>query len=443
MRFIRETYLPNGFFFYFGGVGVLFALSFGLPVLETTALATLILGVGMVVLDGLLLFRHKRPIVGHRSLPEMLSLGDENAIYLDLTSTYTHEVKVTVIDDLPNQLQIRNMQLYTSLKPGERVELTYSIRPTERGAYQFGNLNLFIHSFLGLLARRQSLPLAEPAKVYPSVIQMKRFELKAFARISHLQGIKKIRRLGHSYEFEQIKNYVEGDDIRSINWKATSRQGNIMVNHYEDEKSQQIYSLIDKSRSMKLPFHGLSLMDHSINTSLVLSNIALLKHDRAGLLTFSDKIGSLVPAEAKRNQLQLILEALYAQEERTHEANYEVLYAAVRQAIKRRSLLILYTNFESMYAMQRVLPILRKINRQHLLLVMFFENTEIESFTQEPAQTTEEMYIKTIAEKYLLEKKQIIGELRRFGIQAMLTRPADLTVHTINKYLEFKSRGLI
>ena len=99
-----------------------------------------------------------------------------------------------------------------------------------------------------------------------------------------------MRRIGHSYEFEQIKNYVRGDDYRSINWKATSRRGHLMVNQYEDERAQQVYNIIDKSRSMKMPFNGMSLLDYAINTSLVISNVALQKHDRAGLMTFSDKM---------------------------------------------------------------------------------------------------------------------------------------------------------
>ena len=128
---------------------------------------------------------------------------------------------------------------------------------------------------------------------------MKRFELKSFHKLSDKKGIKKMRRIGHSYEFEQIKNYVRGDDYRSINWKATSRRAQLMVNQFQDERAQQVYSMIDKSHAMKMPFNELSLMDYAINTSLVIPNVALQKHDRAGLLTFSDKIGSVHQSRTK------------------------------------------------------------------------------------------------------------------------------------------------
>jgi uncharacterized protein (DUF58 family) len=255
--------------------------------------------------------------------------------------------------------------------------------------------------------------------------------------------VKKIRRLGHSYEFEQIKNYVQGDDFRSINWKATGRKAELMVNQYEDERSQQVYSLIDKSRTMRMPFNGLSLLDYSINASLVISNIALKKHDKSGLLTFSDKIGSSIKADRGQKQLRMILEALYNEEERKMEANYELMYNAVRNLVRGRSLIFFYTNFESLYAVERVLPLLRKINSTHLLVVMFFENTEVKDFSTSAAQDVEEIYLKTIAQKFVSEKNQVVQLLRQYGIQSILTRPEDLSINTVNKYLELKARGMI
>lgn len=192
-----------------------------------------------------------------------------------------------------------------------------------------------------------------------------------------------------------------------------------------------------------MPFEGLSLMDYAINTSLAISNIALQKHDRAGLLTFSDKIGTTLKAERKVNQLQKILNALYKEKERNLEANYELLYHASRKLIKGRSLLLLYTNFESSYALERVLPILRRINNLHLLVVVFFENTEIQEFIQSRVETTEDIYHQTVAQQYMAEKVAMVHKLKQYGIQAILTKPKDLTINTINKYLELKSRGLI
>jgi uncharacterized protein (DUF58 family) len=280
-------------------------------------------------------------------------------------------------------------------------------------------------------------------KVVPSIIQMKKYELIALARISTISGIKKLRRIGHSYEFEQIKNYSQGDDIRSINWKATARKDSLMVNQYQDERSQQVYMIIDKSRNMHMPFNGLSLLDYSINTSLVLSNIALLKHDKTGLITYSHRIGTTLPAEKSTNQLKKILHALYAEKPQNLEGNYDLLYRSVKNVIKSRSLIMLFLNFESSYAMERALPILQKINKQHLLVVMIFENTELKTYTHQKAEFVSDIYAQTIALKLSMEKKQIVSKLRKYGIQTILSRPEDLSINVVNKYLELKAKGLI
>jgi len=279
--------------------------------------------------------------------------------------------------------------------------------------------------------------------VYPSVLQMKKYELMAFSSISLEAGVKKLRRIGSSYEFEQIKNYVPGDDFRSINWKASSRRAQLMVNQYEDERSQSVYTIIDKSRNMLMPFEGLSLMDYAINSALVISNVVLQKQDKAGLLTFSDKIGSAIKADRKANHLNKILGALYREKSRDLEARYDLLYHAARKLITGRSLLFLYTNFESTYALERVLPALRKINRLHLLVVVFFVNTEVEELANLKVEDTEGIYHQTVAKKFLSEKRTIAQTLRQHKIQTILTTPADLSINSINKYLELKARGLI
>jgi uncharacterized protein (DUF58 family) len=279
--------------------------------------------------------------------------------------------------------------------------------------------------------------------VYPSFIQMRQYELLAASRQLSALGIKQVRQLGHSQEFEQIQPYVAGDDQRTINWQASARKGDLMVNHYQDEKSQQVYCLIDKGRVMQMPFQGLSLLDYAINAALVIANVAIKKQDKAGIITFAETIGSILPAEGKASQLQKILDLLYNQKTRFLEADFEKLYITVRARIRHRSLLVLFTNFETLNGAQRQLPYLRKLARHHLLLVVFFDNTETRALLEKPAGNTEEIYLKAIAEKFAYEKRQIVKELARHGIQSILTPPEKLTVNTINKYLEFKARGVI
>jgi len=443
MSIIKNLYLTNRFFILFGLIAGLFVLSFMVDILFPVAQTCLVLGIALVFIDCFLLFNESVKVKAKRNLSKVFSLGDENSVKIDLHNQSNQLLNLQLIDELPPEFQKRDFNIELTLDPDQAQTIAYELRPVKRGAYTFGAINLFLSSKLGLIQRRLKQEQEMTVPVYPSIIQMKQFELRAFDRVTNQKGIKKMRRLGHSYEFEQIKSYVRGDDHRSINWKASSRRATLMVNQYEDERAQQIYSIIDKSRAMKMPFDGMSLIDYAINTTLAISNIALQKHDRAGLITFSDTIGATLKAERKSNQLNKIMAILYKEKERNLEANYELLYHAARKLVKGRSLLLLYTNFESTYAMERVLPILRRINTIHLLVVVFFDNTEIREFAQKEVKTTEDIYLQTIAQKYLSEKEQMVQKLKQFGIQAVLTRPEDLTVNTINKYLELKSRGLI
>ena len=396
-----------------------------------------------VGLDIFWLFQKKSILVAQRELPKVLSLSDENKISLSVQSYLDRDLDIEIVDEIPFQFQVRDLSIDLQLKPNEARALDYKLTPLERGEYAFGNINLFVSSMLQLVSRRVVVKAEESIPVYPSILQMKKYEMLAFNSISLEQGIKKLRRIGSSYEFEQIKNYVPGDDYRSINWKASSRRAQLMVNQYEDERSQSVYSIIDKSRNMRMPFEGLSLMDYAINSALVISNLVLQKNDKAGLLTFSDKIGSAIKADRKTNHLNKILAALYREQPRDLEARYELLYHSARKLIKGRSLLFLYTNFESTFALERVLPILRKINRLHLLVVVFFTNTEVEKLANEKAEDTEAVYHQTVARKFLSEKRTIARILQQHKIQTILTDPADLSINSINKYLELKARGLI
>ena len=397
----------------------------------------------MVFIDLLLLYRIKNGIFATRETPDRLSNSDENEIGIYVESFYSFPVGAGIIDELPAQFQKRDLWLKTSLLTRQNKIINYLVLPTKRGEYQFGNIHIYIKSPLRLICRRYTFEQATVLPVYPSFLQMRKYELMAISNRLTDIGIKKIRRLGHSLEFEQIKNYVAGDDYRSVNWKASARKGELMVNAFTDEKAQHVYNIIDKSRVMKMPFEGLSLLDYAINASLVLSNVALLKEDKAGLITVAEKIGSVVLADRKAMHLNKIIEVLYKEKSRYLETNIEALYTTIRSAVKQRSLLIYYTNFESLSGMQRQLPVLKRIAKFHLLLVVFFENTELKALNEKPANSIEEIYTQTIADKFAYEKKQIVKELSRNGIQSILTSPKNLTVNSVNRYLEIKARQSI
>jgi uncharacterized protein (DUF58 family) len=216
-----------------------------------------------------------------------------------------------------------------------------------------------------------------------------------------------------------------------------------MANTFTDERSQQVYCIINKGRSMKMPFEGMTLLDYAINASLVLSNIALQKQDKAGLICFEKNVDVFLPADKKPTQINHIMEALYKQQTSFVEPDLEKLFSVVRNRISQRSLLVLFTNFQSLESLQREMPSFRRLAHYHLLMVVFFENTELKQLTESEATSIEDVYIKTIADKFRHEKKLMVKSLQAQGIIAVLTAPQMLTVNALNQYLELKNRQRI
>ncbi|MBX2897323.1 MAG: DUF58 domain-containing protein [Cyclobacteriaceae bacterium] len=442
MKLIRALYLGNRLFALIGAIVGIFILTFVLGGAIIPKILLLLL-VAAVLTDLLLLFRVKKGLRGERLVAEKLSNGDDNEIAIYLENFYSFPVSLRVFDEIPHQFQRRDLEFNLVMEPGSNKVVKYLLRPVKRGVYSFGAVNVLVQTKLNLVARRFKFSNDKEVPVYPSYIQMRKYELLAIHNRLTMLGIKKIRRIGHNQEFELIKEYVGGDDFRTINWKATARKSRLMVNQFQDERSQQVYSLIDKGRVMEMPFAGMSLLDYAINAALVISNIAIKKSDKAGLITFQDKIGNILKAARLNNQMASIQEVLYNQKTAFLETDYSVLYNTVRRTISQRSLLLLFTNFESIHGLHRQLPYLISLNKMHLLIVIFFENTELKKLIDNPAENLKEIYYKAVAERFSFEKKLIVRELNKHGIQSILTPPEKLTINTINKYLELKARNLI
>jgi uncharacterized protein (DUF58 family) len=442
-KYIGNLFLTTRFYLAVGLCIVLFIVSFFYkPLAQFPNIFLAVIGV-LVLIDYLFLFVVSKSPAAKRLMADRLSNGDENKIELQVINRMPFTVTMQIIDELPVQFQKRDWVLTHRFAAREQKNIIYKLRPVARGEYHFGDIILYVQSLLGLLMRRHDIDVAETVPVYPSFLQLRKYELLSQTTIQTEHGNKRMRKIGHSMEFEQIKEYVRGDDIRTINWKATARKGSLMVNNYTDEKSQQVYCIIDKGRLMKMPFNELTLLDYAINSTLVLSNVCLQKQDRVGLITFSNKMGSLIAADKKPIQRENILQLLYNQDTAFLESDYEMLYMQIRSRIKHRSLLVLYTNFESLSGLRRQLNYLRSIARHHLLMVVFFENTELHQLSHLQAGNVEEVYIKTIAEKFEFEKRLIVKELQKHGILAVLTPPEHLTINAVNKYLELKARQAI
>lgn len=399
----------------------------------------LLLFVVVVVADVVLLWR-QRGVQAFRMMADRFSNGDENDVRIRVENNYGFPIHVEVIDEIPFIFQRRDVCFLAKIEKLEAQTIKYSLRPTRRGVYGFGKVRVFAASPLGLVQRRYTCGEAQDVKVYPSFLMLHQYELLAISNNLTEMGIKRIRRVGHHTDFEQIKDYVAGDDFRTINWKASARRSKLMVNVYQDERSQQIYNVIDKGRVMQQAFKGMTLLDYSINASLVLSYVAMYKEDRAGLATFSSDFDTFVPASRRPGHMQTLMETLYAQQTEFGETDYAALVANLNKHVSKRSLIVLYTNFMGLVSLQRQLPYFQQLNSRHRLLVVFFEDVELKDYIARQPHDTEDYYRHVMACRFAYEQRLIVSTLRQHGILSLLTTPENLSVDVINRYLEMKQR---
>ena len=442
-QFPDDLFFTSRFFLLGGFLALCYLSAYFLTWMMSVAHALLFMLTVLLLIDLFILFITKNQIVLQRQAGERWSLGDANTVTLSITSNYPFRLHCELIDELPFQFQERNFMLRQLLAAGSSIRIPYTLQPHERGEYEFGNLHAYVTSPLNLIQRRFTAEAGFTTKVYPSFLQLKKFQIRSLPNQHDAGGGRRQFRRGNSTEFDHIKEYTRGDDARTINWKASARRHTLMINSFMDEKSQQIYCLLDKGRLMKMPFNNLSLLDYSINAILMFSYVALQKDDKIGLISFAEKTDDNIPASKSKKQFNVMMEALYHQTTGFAESNFEGLYTVVDRKAGHRSLLLLFTNFETLSGFERQLPYLKAMNRKHLLCVILFENTEVTELLHSPGDQLEDIYIKTIAGKFMYEKKMIVRELQKNGILAIYTTPAGLTVNVINKYLELKAKQTI
>lgn len=442
MRFFRNIYLHRRLFILLVLNAILFVMAHFYPDFLIAGKGLLVLILGLAVIDTVILFYASR-ITVTRQLSAILSNGDQNQCKLIVRNAYPFMATCSIYEEIPYQLALDELRLTRSLKSRSTEEITYILEPKERGEYDFGNTVVMARSPLQLISRRYVALTAQTTAVYPSFTNLNRYSLQNLRKFSDQGGNHRVRRIGVSTEFEQIKEYVEGDDFRHINWKASAKKSSLMVNQYTEEKAQDIYCVIDTGRVMKMPFNEMTLLDYSINASLAVSQVIVQNQDRAGLIYFNKKVDKALPPSRNIRQVHRINGLLYNLNTEYNDSDFEALYAHLKFRVNHRSLILLFTNFEDRNSLMRQLPYLKGIAKNNVLVVVLFKNNEVESLVQQQARNTDDFFVKAVAEKQSYLKKWMVKELRSHGVISILTRPEDLTLNVIDTYLSIKSRGLI
>lgn len=438
-------FLKKRFFIILFSIAALAAFGVLMAIFYKIALVGLCIFVGATIADMVMLIRLR--IEGGRDIASKLDLGEENSIKFDMKVTRGILKSGYIIDEIPSEF-ITEAEIHEVKKSRDGFACSYQFFPSRRGNFNLGRTLLFA-SVLGLLERRIVLTdKGQEVDVYPAFTRLREKEEQVRSKQVLSTGSHKRQLPSNQTEFRDIREYVVGDDIRTINWKATARAGRTMVNNYEEERSQHIFNIIDCGRTMHRTFNSLTLQDYSINASLLLSYTALgSEGDCVGLVTYGPMGIKFLPPRSGDKQLKTITQQLYALQTQYGEGDIEEMCLLLDRKVARRSLVILYTDYATVTAMQRQLPFLSRIARRHRLVVVNFIDHELhqiysnnQTTIHQDSQTTNYTE-RSIATDLIHQKHLIADKLQQSGINCVMIRPEDLSFSIVRKYLELKSRG--
>jgi uncharacterized protein (DUF58 family) len=416
------------------------------PPLIWLAVVYLLVVIGLVISDTVITPRPKA-IEVDRVHDQRLSLGAPNLITLILANASPHRLRFTLRDEYPDAILSDAQFLSGELPAYDISEARYHLRPLRRGDYSFGDVVVRYHSLLGTFQRQARYPAATEVKVYPNVLEVRKYDLLARKGLLFEIGLRPARIYGQGGEFERLREYTPDDEFRRINWKATARRARPIAAEYETERSQQIICVIDAGRLMAPPVGdplagaGLARLDYVINTALLLSYVATLKGDHVGMLTFTDQVGAFLEPKRGKPQFQRLLEALYNVQPEPVEADYATALSYLARKQKRRALLLIFTDLVTLDAARPLIGHMARLARTHLPVCVTISDPNVAAAAHHPAGDSPAVYRRAVAEQLRNERQVILDTLNRGGVLTIDVPADQLTTNVVNAYLRLKAQG--
>jgi uncharacterized protein (DUF58 family) len=387
-----------------------------------------------------------RPLVAvERRAPAVFSVGRHNVVTLEVSSLARRPLRVEVRDDLFFGAEGTGLPVRLTIPSRQRVVGTYRVCPSRRGAYELGDHFVRYPSPLGLLIRQLRIRASSPIKVYPDVALVRTYEL--LARQDREAALVRTRMRGGESEFERLRDHQKDDEFRRIDWKATARRHKLIARDYQLERNQNVVCLLDCGRLMTAETDGLSHFDHALNANLMMAHVAARSGDHVGLLAFADRVLRYLPPAGGARRGQRIVQASYDLHPALVESNYAAAFDVLALRLRKRSLVVLFTQLVDDVAASTVLRLMRSLSPRHLPLCVLFRYLEVDELAEpkgEPLRETPlDLYVRTAAAEINLWREKVVRELRAGGALVLHVAPKKLTPSLVNRYLEIKARQLL
>jgi len=391
---------------------------------------------GMLILDAIIT-PGKKFLQIRRSNEDVLYFKAENEVDFFVKNTSRHVLHVQGKDESVRHFDVLEKSALTQwISPREDVLFSYTVVPSKRGSFLFKNIYLRYIGLLGLCVKYTKVPCPIEFKVYPNVRDLSKYRLMLQKNRLLPHGDRNIKNYGVGYEFESLRPYVDGDDYRKINWRATSRENKLIVNQYQIERNQPVYILLDIGRPMSYSVGGYKKLDYAINAALILSDIVNQSGDKAGLMVFDSAVQShIAPGQgaAQRNHL---METLYHVSDNRSTADYGGAFRALCDKQKRRSLVFIFTDFELPEEARELISHMSLLKKRHLPIIVFMKNESLEAMTEMPVRKRYDKYVRNTAIEFQTERKDIFRHLSAIGIPNVESKAEDFALAAVNRYIQ-------
>lgn len=433
-------------FIYLLGLGIIF-LAAGIFLGSVISLIIFILYnlicAGLLIID-YYISQEFSEISVERPEEDKLSIYEKEAIGLYVYNKSDFMLNIELADEIPEfHFRTDNKLVKGTISPHEKKLFQYFVTPTKRGAFTFKNVHIKYEGKLKFCTKNFKLKLDKEFKVYPNMKNLRKYRLSVCNNRSYKQGQRNLRMLGKGSSFESLREYVAGDEYRKINWKATARGNKPIVNQYEPEKNQHVHIFIDTGRPMSYTVRGYRKLDMAVNTALVLSDVVNQNGDQSAVLTFNTAVNSMIMPGKGSEHRNKILQALYHIDGTNQTSNYDDAFYYFKKKERHRSIIFIFTDFETEEEAQNMLKVLPIISKNNLVVIVLIRNESLENIGEKETKSSEDLFNKGVALELLDERRRIISLLNRKGILCVECPAEKLEYTAVNKYIQVKNRSYL
>lgn len=379
-----------------------------------------------------------------RRMEDRFSMGAQNSVEIRVANRSDRPVTFIVKDEYPPTMQLSEPRVVRlTVPPNRSRSYTYELLPTARGDYGFGKTAMRFRSRRGLVWKQFSYPTDANIRVYPNLEEAKKNELYAHRNRELRAGQRRVRLKGQGREFESLREFVVGDEVRHISWAASARRAKLITRQYTVERSQNVLVMLDAGRLMTARIGNLTKLDHAINATLSIAYVAGSGGDNIGLLTFSRRVISFLPPRGGRDQINRVMEALYNVEPELIEPSYARAFSFLTANWRRRSLVVILTDLVDRDASAELLAHTSMLIPRHLPLIVTIGDTDLREMIRTVPKNPAQVYSQSVAEDILRQREEALSRIHQLGGLALDVPAGRLSFELVNKYLDVKDRGLL